>query len=563
MTLYELFKDHQHRKRIKEIVHVFFEEEFGYLISKIKLHYHLPFHKRIQARIFKEKLTEPAIRTRQAFEKLGPTFVKFGQLLSLRPDLVPPEFIGEFEKMQDKVPTFPFSIAKKIIETRLKKPLNEIFSSFDQKPIASASIAQVYKAKIGKQTVAVKVQRPNIREIMENDIGIMYKIADLLEDHIPELKDYGLKEVVHEFEKWTLKELNFNIEAMYARKIADNFKGSKVLKVPKIYDDLTDSQVLVMEFLDGIPLHDIEKLKKKKIDLKKVIRNCYFIALKQVFIDGFFHADPHPGNILVLNDGKIGLIDFGILGHFDKQLKRNALDLLRAFVDNNTDKVIKILLKMNPQGDLDEKAFHADVRDIFEQIKSTAIDDLRIGSLIKETLTKAYEHHIKIPPDFVLYGKTLAIVEGIALRYNPGFNFTKETKSTLTQLLDYKFFAREIADRTKVKVDQYAELMEAFPETAKEILEKVKRFKLGIDIDDDDLKRFTLEMERSSGNIALGFIIAALIVGSAMIMQVNRWSYVYTSGFVVAGLLGLWLVHRTVLVKIWKKMGFTKKEVRR
>ncbi len=552
MTLYELVKDRKHRARLKEILRVFFKQEFGYLISKVKLHYHLPFHKRIQARIAREKITEPAVRLRGAFEELGPTFVKFGQLLSLRPDLVPPEYVEEFEKTQDEVAQFPFSIAKKTIEKELKQPINKIFTSFDKKPIASASIAQVYKAKLNGQTVAVKVQRPNIGDIMQSDIEIMYKLVDLLEHHVPELKDYDFGEVVHEFEKWTLKELNFHIEAMYAKKIANNFKGSKILKVPKIYDDFTTSRVLVMEFLDGIPLHNVEELKKKKINIKKVVRNGYFIALKQVFIDGFFHADPHPGNILVLPGGKIGLIDFGILGHFDKKLKRAALELLRAFIANDTDKVIKVIIKMNPQSDINEDAFHEDVRDIFEQLQSTSMEDLRIGSLIKETLVKAYEHHIKIPPDFVLYGKTLAIVEGIALRYDPTFNFTNETKETLTKLLDYKFFAREIADRSKVKFDQYAELVDNFPETAKEILNKVKKFKLGIDIEDSDIKTLSLEMEKSSGNIALGFIIAALIIGSAMIMQMDKWYYVYTPGFVVSGLLSLWLIHRTVLVKIWK-----------
>ena len=190
MTLYELLKNHQNRKRIEEIVHVFFEEEFGYLISKIKLHHHLPFHKRIQARIAREKAIDHQVRLRKAFERLGPTFVKLGQLLSLRPDLVPPEFLTEFEKMQDRVPSFPFSVAKTIIESELKKPLNKIFTSFDQKPIASASMAQVYKAKIGKEIVAVKVQRPGIEQIIKEDIEIMYKIVELLEHHLPDFKEY-------------------------------------------------------------------------------------------------------------------------------------------------------------------------------------------------------------------------------------------------------------------------------------------------------------------------------------------------------------------------------------
>ncbi len=550
MTLYELIKNRQHRERLKEIIHVFFDEEFGYLITKLNLRHHLPFKKRIKAYVAEQKCIRPETRLRSAFERLGPTFIKFGQLLSLRPDLVPPEYVEEFEKMQDKVPTFPFSEAKKIIEQELKKPLNRVFTSFEQKPIASASMAQVYKAKIKGQTVAVKVQRPGIRKQIESDIEIMYKVAELLEHQVPVLKEFRIKAIIHEFEKWTLKELNFNIEAYYAQRIANNFKGSRALKVPKIYEKYTTDKVLVMEFLDGIPLHNVREIKKKKINLKKVIRNGYYIILKQVFVDGFFHADPHPGNILVLKDGTIGLIDFGILGHFDKKLKKSALDLFQAFVENDPDKTVNIFLKMNPSSDIDKTHLTADIRDIFEQLRCTSPEDLEIGPLIRETLSAANKHHLEIPADFVLYGKTVGIIEGIALRYQPGFNFLKETRGILKELFNYDYFAKEIIDRTKTKLSEYQELAEMFPETAKEILEKVKDFKLGIDLEDTDIKNLTTELERSSGNIALGMIIAALIVGSALIMQMDKEQSLSLAGFILAGMLGLWLVHRSIFVKI-------------
>ncbi len=552
MTLYELLKNHQNRKRIEEIVHVFFEEEFGYLISKIKLHHHLPFHKRIQARIAREKAIDHQVRLRKAFERLGPTFVKLGQLLSLRPDLVPPEFLTEFEKMQDQVPSFPFSVAKTILESELKKPLNKIFTSFDQKPIASASMAQVYKARIGKEIVAVKVQRPGIEQTIKEDIEIMYQIVELLEHHIPDFKEYALKNTVHEFEKWTIKELNFGIEAHYAQQIANNFKGSKILKIPKVYSGYTTSKVLTTEFLDGIPLHNIEEIRKKKINLTKVIRNGYYVILKQVFVDGFFHADPHPGNILVLKDGRIGLIDFGILGHFDKKLRRYALDLFYSFVNNEPEKAVDIILQTNPQSDIDKEAFLKDVRDIFEQLHYSSSKDLLVGTFIKETLTTAYKHRIEIPTDFVLYGRTLAIVEGLALRYQPDFPFYRVTREILTELVTPQFLAREAYDRTKSKLSKYQDVISNFPETALEIMEKAKKFKMNVDIDDADVRNITSELERSSGNLSLGFIIAALIISSALIMLAGKPSSFYWSGFSLAGILGLWLVHRTIFLKARK-----------
>ena len=550
MTIYELFKNRKHRSRIKEMIQIFFEEEFGYLIARIDMHHHLPFKKRIRAYVAKEKLINPEVRLRQAFERLGPTFIKFGQLLSLRPDLIPQSYVDEFEKMQDKAPLFPFSKAKAIIEEELGKPLNKVFTSFSEKPIASASISQVYKAKIGGKDVAVKVQRPGIKEIIEEDIELMYILAELLEKEVPTLKDFRLKTIIHEFEKWTLKEINFNIEAYYAKKIADNFKNSKVLKIPKIYDEYTTNKLLIMEFLDGIPLHNISEIKKKRINLKQVIRNGYYIILKQVFVDGFFHADPHPGNLLVMKNGQIGMIDFGILGHFDKKLKRYALDLFQAFIKSSPDEAVNVILRMNPKSDIDSDAFRNDVRDIFEQLITTSPDDLEIGSLIKRTLMSAHKHHIEIPADFVLCGKTISIIEGIALRYEPKFKFFGETQKVFKDLFGYDFIAKEVLSRTKDKVSEYRELMETFPETAKDILDKVKRFKFEIDIEDKDVKGLTTELERSSGNLALGMIIAALIIGSSMIMQLEKGKYLYIAGFILSSILGLWLVHRTIFIKM-------------
>tara|TARA_Y100000310_G_C20672193_1_gene810882 strand:+ start:153 stop:1826 length:1674 start_codon:yes stop_codon:yes gene_type:complete len=550
MSLYELIKTRKHRTRLKEILHVFYEEEFGYLLSKIDLHKHLPFKKRIIAKIARDSKTSPPKRLRHAFERLGPTFIKFGQLLSLRPDLIPPEYVAEFEKMQDKVPQFPFHQAKKIIEKELGKPINKVFTQFDKKPVASASISQVYKAKIGKETVAVKVQRPNIQKILEEDIEIMYKIAELLEEHFPNTKEYHIRGTIHEFEKWTIKELNFRIEAYYAQKIAKNFKGSKILKVPKINTKLSTSNILIMEYLEGIPLHNIEELKKKKINIEKIIKNGYYIALKQVFVDGFFHADPHPGNLLVLPGDKIGLIDFGILGHFDKKLKRDSLGMLKAFISNNPEGVIEILLNMNPENDIDVEAFSNDIRDIFEELQVTPVEELKIGSLVKEAITTANKHKLRIPEDFVLYGKTLAIVEGIALRYQPDFDFNKETKAVFKKILNFEFFTKEAIDLSTTKLFQYKDLVDKFPETALAIMEKAKKFQLNIGVEEKDIKMLSLEMEKSSGNIAFGFIIAALIVGAALVMQTDKWPMLSSGLFLIAAGLGIWLIHRTLFVKI-------------
>ena len=554
MTLYELLKNRQNRQRLKEILTIFSEEGFGYLISKVNLSHHLPLTKRIKNRIAVEKSIPPQVRLRQAFEKLGPTFVKFGQLLSSRPDLIPAEFCAEFEKMQDKVPPFSFEEAKTIIETEFNQTLERLFSYFDPKPWASASISQVHKAKIKGKTVAVKVQRPGIKKVMVTDIELMYKIIELLELHVPEFNSYHLKPIVYEFERWTIKELNFRIEAYYAQKIAHNFAGSKIMKIPEIYSGYTTERVLTMEFLEGIPLHDIAALQRNKIAVRTVLKRGFYIFLKQIFIDGLFHADPHPGNILVLKGGKIGLIDFGIVGHFDKKLKDSSLEIFRAIINNNDEKLTEILLKMSSGGEVNREVLNREIKDTFEKFQLDDVKGIHISLILQETLHIINKYHLQIPYDFVLFAKTIITLEGVAIKYDPHFNLLKESKSTLDLLLDHTYFAKKVISKTKEKLNEYAQLAESFPETAAEILEKARRFKLNIDIEDKDVRDLSLELEHSSGNLSLGIIIAALIVASALVMQISNKTVFYIPGLILAGILSLWLIHRTIFAKLKKEV---------
>ncbi len=532
---------------------MFYEQEFGYLISKINLHHHLPLTQRMRARIAWEQRATMPQRLRQAFEQLGPTFIKFGQLLSLRPDLIPPEYVAEFEKMQDHVPEFSFVEAKEIIERECRKPLGKIFTSFPEKPVASASMAQVYKAKLGTKIVAVKVQRPRIKETISTDIELMYKIADLLESHIPELQKYHLKSIIHEFERWSIKELNFRIEAHYARKIAQNFKGNRILKIPEIYPALSTDKVMVMEYIEGIPLHDLARLQKNNINLKTVFRKGYEIFIKQFFIDGVFHADPHPGNILILKDGRIGLIDFGIVGYFDRKLQENTLDLVRSIVNADYETATSILLRMNATHDVDREDFQQDIKEVFEQLQYTSVQDIQLSQTLRDITTLVNKHHLKIPMEFILFEKTMILLEGTALKYQPDFNFMRETKTILDKLLDHTYFAAHALHKTKRKISEYKELIENFPQTAAEILEKARRFKVDIAIDDTEVRDLTSEIERSSGNLSMGIIIAALIVASAMVMQISSTSYIPLAGFTIASVLSLWLIHRTIFKTTYQK----------
>jgi ubiquinone biosynthesis protein len=550
MTLYDLLKNHQHRKRLKEILFVFSEEGFGLAISKVKLKKHLPLTKRLRLRSDIEKKFPPEVRLRRAFEKLGPTFIKFGQLLSLRPDLIPKKYVQEFEKMQDKVPSFSFTEARKIIETELGKQISKIFTTFPPKPVASASIAQVYKAKLGKKDVAVKVQRPNVNNIIKTDIEIMYKIAELLESHIPELSNYHLRGIIHEFERWTIKELNFKVEAHYAQKMGQNNKDRKTIKIPEIYSKLTTEKILVMEFIEGIPLHNIKELKKNKIKLDQVFKDGFDTFIKHFFVDGLFHGDPHPGNILILKDGRIGLVDFGIVGHLDKKLKNQTTDILRAILNNDYQAASKAVLKMSSTARVDKNAFEQDMEEIFEQMDYSSTEDIKLGQLLNDLISLINKHHLKVPLEFVIFEKGLITVEGLALKYRPNFNMVKETKESFKKIFDSKYLVKQALTQASDKVSEYKELVGGFPETAAEILDSAKKFKLSIDIEDADIKGLTSEIEKSSGNMALGIIIAAIIMASALLVQAKTSPYFYISGFVLAAIFGIWLIKRTIFFKI-------------
>ena len=270
--MFKIVKEVRDINRLREILTVLFEEGFDFLIDKIRLKHNVPLTKRVKARIEQKKGFPLEKRLRLTLERLGPTFIKFGQVLSVRPDLIPKSYIKELEKLQDSVPPFSYDIVKQQIRKELGKDANEIFSSFEKKPLASASISQVHKGmlKNGKK-VAIKIQRPDVKKIMETDIEIMFYVAKLLESRVPKIRKFSPVQIIHEFSKWTEKELDFKREAINAKRFARNFANDTTIKIPEVYDELTTEKILVMEFIEGIDLHDIKQLKKEKINLQPLL----------------------------------------------------------------------------------------------------------------------------------------------------------------------------------------------------------------------------------------------------------------------------------------------------
>ena len=519
-----IIKEVRDIKRFNQILSVLFEEGFDFLLTKIGLKHHVPLANILKSKLKKKEDTKPEVRLRRMFEKLGPTFIKFGQVLSVRPDLVPKEYSVELEKLQDMVPSFSFNEARDIVEKEFGKKLEQLFHDFDKKPIASASISQVHKATLKTgQKIAVKIQRPDVKKIMETDIDIMIYIAGLLEKYFENIKRYKPVKIVNEFKEWTEKELDFRIEARNAKRFYQNFKGSKTVFIPKIYDELTSERVLTLEFVEGIELHNLKAIQKEKIDFNRIIKNGFEAIMTQVFVHGIFHADPHPGNLIIRKDNSIAFVDFGIVGYFDEKLKNKSIDLLYGIVSQNEELVMDTLVSMGLEGDsIDYEELKADISFIIQPLQHSSIKDIKVSKVLEELLDIALKHRLRVPAPFVLFGKTIITLEGLALEYDPNFKLVETAKPFVEKLVARRKNPIYAWKNLVHNMDRYRKFFEELPEKTERALDKIQKGTIKVDIDDTDIKKLSLEIDRSSNRVAYGLLIAALLITSAILIQVQK-----------------------------------------
>jgi len=522
--MFHLIKDVRDIKRFNQILVVLFEEGFDFLISRIRLKHNVPVTKRLKSKIKKGTIQKPEVMLRKTLERLGPTFIKLGQLLSVRPDLVPKEYIKELEKLQDSVPPIPFNDIKRVIEKQFGKSINQLFLHFENKPIASASISQVHKAITKKgQKVAVKIQKPDVKKIMETDIEIMFYFANLLEKHIDKIKRYTPVKIVGEFKDWTEKELDFRLEARNAKKFYENFKGSKTVHIPKIYDELTTEKVLTLDFIEGIELHNIKEIKRKKLNFEKIIKNSFDAIMTQVFVHGIFHADPHPGNIIILRDNSIAFIDFGIVGYFDEKLKNKCIDLLYGTVEQDEELIMETLVSMGVEShDIDYDKLKSEIGFIIQPLRYSEINDIKISVVLEQILDVALRHKLKVPASFVLFGKTIITLEGVALEYDPNFRLVETTKPFVEKLILKRKSPAYLWKGFVHNMSKYRKFSEDFPSRVERALSRIESGKIKIDIEDADVRSLSVSLDRSSNRVSYGLLIAALLITSAMLVQVEK-----------------------------------------
>ncbi|NQV91105.1 AarF/ABC1/UbiB kinase family protein [Candidatus Woesearchaeota archaeon] len=463
-------------KRFRHIIAVFFEEGLGHYLKKGTLRSHLKFLHQIQITKPLSKKEKQAQALRHAFERLGPTFVKLGQLLSLRPDLVPIEYAKEFECLQDQVPPFSYVHVKKIIEEELQQPLEKTFKSFNKTSIASASIAQVHEAvlKNGKR-VAVKVQRPDIQETIDLDLDILFFIAHYLEKHFPKIQKYHPVNIVKEFALWTRKELNFEIEMQSAIRLKEELKHNKHVYIPKMCHEHSTRKVLMMEFVSGINLGDLKSLNKHKINRKTLAENYFISILEQTIIYGFFHADPHPGNILVSNKGKSIYLDYGIMGELSNSDRKKIIQFIHSIPDSDPEKSFSIMLSLaRDTSKSDIQKYKEEAIPILKDVYTSTIQNKGIGQGFFEILTKGAQYNVVYDPAHILMAKAVYQAEGIGLKLDPGFKISNGMAKFADIYLKANYSPTIMAKRLKDSFIAQKNLLLELPEHISKIIKRLE-----------------------------------------------------------------------------------------
>ena len=527
--------------RFDEILRIFRKYDMDKLLGQTTRNKISPFRSDADNKeLLREDFPE---RLRLMFQELGTTFIKFGQLLSSRPDLVGERISEELSKLHDDNPPRDYEEIKETIETQLGGNIEDFFAEFSKEALATASIAQVHEAKLHSgERVAVKVQKADVEHIVETDLSIMRFIANESDRFNTGFKHLNLPAVVHEFDRSIHKEMDFDNELMNIRHLNDNFKYNDKIIVPVIYPDYSTEKVLTMEYVDGIKLSEViagNDPKYNKILIADRIVRSYF---KQLFIDGFFHADPHPGNIFVTDDNAICFIDFGMMGALDEEFRQDLAELMIYFSDRNIDGLINQLVRMDILNEkTDINLLKSDLNDLFS--KYYGVELSRFNGIIEDLLFLMQKYDVRLPNEFVLMARGLSMVENTALRLDPDIDVVALLKPFARKLMIERYNPLNIGRNAKNNFFTFEHMMRALPSLISKTFYKVEEGEITIHIRVDQISEIT-------NQISLAIIIAALLIGSSLVMLIDVGPRLFEMpvlgfvGFTISLALGIFTVLR-------------------
>jgi ubiquinone biosynthesis protein len=555
MSLYSMPMTIRSTQRLGQIALTLTRHGFGHFVGRLKLRRYIPWSGRFRRRpvpLPARPGEEPTVGQRLVAlaEELGPTFVKLGQLLSSRPDIVPPDLMEDLRQLQDRVTPFPNEQAYAIIRQDFQQDVTKLFKKFEPIPLASGSIAQTYTAIThDNEKVVIKVRRPNIDQTVKLDMYLLERLAQSIEKHVPELRIHDPRNIVREFAKTLEREMDLLNEASVTDRLYDFFADNPDITIPRVRWDLTSSRVLTMSFVTGRKFHEILADPHAYIDKPRLAQTLVETFMQQILELGVFHADPHPGNLIIIPPAKLGLVDFGMAGQIDPHRRIAFLLLLTAGYYRYMDLMVDILSEMSAiTTRTDTELLKRDLIILLDKIRALPLRQMNLNMVFNEIAALARDHHVILPRDFVLMGKSLVMVGGTALMLNPSMAPTEivagKVREAVWKLLGHENIKRE----TILAAWHGGMLLKDIPLQIRQFSRKLLRGELKTQLEIVHLDNLTQELDRSSNRISAALIVAAIIIGSSMIFNTQVGPHWYgipllgLTGYLVAGIMGLWLV---------------------
>jgi len=533
-------RTYRHINRYRQILTILVKYGLGDMVDRLHVAQYLEIGRQMISKGRREKVEKlsRAERVRLAFAELGPTFIKLAQILSTRPDLIPVNFGQELAKLQDQAPPFPFNQVKEIVERELRAPLEEKFPYFDPTPLAAASIGQVHQAKLpGGEEVVVKVQRPGIRQVIEVDLEILLHLATLIEKHVEEVGIQRPTRVVEEFARTLEKEMDYTVEAYHTERFARQFLGNLKVYVPRVYREASTERLLTMEYIPGIKASEVDLLDEKGYDRKTIASQGTDLILEQIFQHGFFHADPHPGNVFILPGNVICYLDFGMMGSVDRQAREDLADIVYGYVLKDEAKIVQALLKIIEwDEEPNRRALEKDIADFMALYLYKTLKELRVAGILKGLLDLITRHRLRLPPDIFLMIKAMATAESVGVALDPDLSMAEKAAPFIKKIKMERLHPKRIIAEFLDSGQDLIQLIKEIPGEMGEILKQIKQGKVKIGFEHRGLEDFAFHMDRSSNRIAFSLLVSSLIIGSSLIMRTDIGPHLF--GFPILGLLG-------------------------
>jgi ubiquinone biosynthesis protein len=539
------FNDLKNIKRFKEIVAILTKYGFEEIVQRIDL----PGIDLVRKTTSTEEVGSVYARIRRAIEELGPTFIKFGQIMSLRPDLLPNEMLVELEKLQDDAPAVAMDDIESMVQASLGRPIDALFSVFDVEPIAAASLSQVHKGVLQEsgRIVSVKVQRPGIKGKIQADLDILDTIAGFMHQKVEELAAYDLPELVRIVRRHILTELDFRIE-LQNMKVARAHARDTPIRIPEGIEDHCAEQILVMEYVHGARYNEL--LRDSIYDVARIAKQGLTAAVKQILEDGFFHADPHPGNLLVTDKMNLCIIDWGMVGRLTQKDRYELTDLLRAVVDKDSQALTQSLLRLcQTKGDsVDPSSIERELLTLLDTYHTASIQEVNIGQFLMDVMSLIRAHRLQLPTDYVIMIKALVTAEGSARKIYPELNVVAEIGDHIKGLVTSRLKPEALWRQFRSAMATLWAYQRELPQQIQQIVGKLERGDLGLQLNHNKLEKLSNSLENAANRLTMAIIAGAIIMGSSMIITTGVGPYLFgfpalgVIGYLLSVILGLWLI---------------------